>query len=582
MTVAAGLVGLVAIAIAGCRWLRVAQREHYIAGSCNRIGGVWARRRPPNALLATPLLSWGWILAVIFWEHLGSTPRSLIALVFAAGAGFFPLGMPLIGSPRLKFTRRALTTMGIVVVVAAVLAVAVGRLIGLLPAVVLVAVTMPLLTDLGLWIARPFETAAAQRHRKRAESKLGRVAPVVIAVTGSWGKTSVKNHIRDLLAGSAAVVASPASWNNMAGLSRTVNEHLADSTEVLVAEMGMYGPGEIRSLCEWVRPQIAVICAVGPMHMERVGSLPGIASAKAEIVENCAKAVLWVDDPLLEEHAMTRMPAGGEVWRVGTAHSNAHDNPKDDEDAIGCEPASATVVGGTEIGGEASGHGSDTTQAPGVEPAGRHASNGGGCRRQTDNAKSHDRPGLDVEVEDGPAGIRVWHMGELVGECGAAPGLHASNVGCGVAVCLAYGMSVLEIGKRLALLTPPKNRGSAAFSERGVYVLDNTFNSNPQGAAASLRRLHAEVSGRKVLATPGMVELGAVQYEENLKLAAEARRLGIEVLVIGWTNRKALHAGAGPGAVLVKNRQAAVEWVRANLREGDGVAWENDLPDHYP
>jgi len=568
MTLFATAVGLVAIVVAGYRWLRVAQREHYIAGSCNRIGGLWIRRRPPNAVLSSPLLSWAWILAVIGWEHLGSTPRALIALGFAAVAGVWPLGMPLIGSPRLRLTRRAVTTLGIVAVVAALLGTAVGLLIDALPAVMLVAVAMPGLVDLGLLIARPFETAAAQRHRRRAEGRLRRIDPAVIAVTGSWGKTSVKNHIRDLLAGSAAVVSSPASWNNLAGLSRTVNEHLADSTEVLVAEMGMYGPGEIRSLCEWVRPQIAVICAVGPMHLERVGSLEGIASAKAEIVEKCSKAVLWVDDPLLEDHAMRRMPVGAEVWRVGTAGGEA-DGATADGAAEPEAPAGNSREGASEPDGPA---GSTFEESSEQLEAGEGPTTG----------ESAAGPRLDVAVEDDSSAIRVWHRGDLVGECAAVPGLHASNVGCAVAACLAHGLSAAQIGKRMALLAPPKNRGGAGVSERGVFVLDNTFNSNPQGAAASLRRLHSDVSGRKVLATPGMVELGAVQHEENRKLAAEAKRLGIEVLAIGWTNRKALHGGAGSAAVLVKDRAAAVDWVRDNLTAGDGVAWENDLPDHYP
>ena len=515
----AGLAGLVAVGVAGYRWARVAQREHYIAGSCVRAAWRWAARRPPNAVLAVALLLG--LAAVAVMGGTGAT-AALIALGTVAVAGGWPLGMALVGSPPLKLTRRASTTLGTAALVAAAAAGLVWAVADQLTAVVAAAAGMPLWVDLALLVARPLEATAAQRHRRRAETRLRRVAPTVIAVTGSWGKTSVKNHIRDLLAAGADVVASPASWNNLAGLSRTVNEHLSDSTEIVVAEMGMYGPGEIRSLCGWVRPHIAVICAVGPMHLERVGSLEGIAEAKSEIVEGCEKAVLWVDDPLLEAHAMRAMPAAAEVWRVG---------------AIAGEPGEAAL-----------------DVAVGVVVAG----------------------------DGGSSEIRVWHRGILIGACPAAPGLYASNVGCAVAACLAHGRPATEIAKRLPMLSVPKNRGGAEISESGVYVLDDTFNSNPQGAAAALRRLHHDVSGRKVLATPGMVELGRMQDDENAKLAAEASRLGIEVLAIGWTNRKALRQGTGDKALLAKNRAAAADWVRHNLSEGDGVAWENDLPDHYP
>lgn len=173
----------------------------------------------------------------------------------------------------------------------------------------------PALVDVAAALAAPLERRALERHRVAAERRLASVLPLVIAVTGSWGKTSTKNHIRDLLSGSVAVVASPASYNNTAGLSRTVNEHLAEGTDVLVAEMGMYGPGEIRNLCSWIRPDIAVICAIGPMHLERVGSIEGIVEAKAEILERTEVGVLWVDDPRLRELANSLpMP---KLWRVG-------------------------------------------------------------------------------------------------------------------------------------------------------------------------------------------------------------------------------------------------------------------------
>ena len=564
----AGLAGLVAVGVAGYRWARVAQREHYIAGSCVRAAWRWAARRPPNAVLAVALLLG--LAAVAVMGGTGAT-AALIALGTVAVAGGWPLGMALVGSPPLKLTRRASTTLGTAALVAAAAAGLVWAVADQLTAVVAAAAGMPLWVDLALLVARPLEATAAQRHRRRAETRLRRVAPTVIAVTGSWGKTSVKNHIRDLLAAGADVVASPASWNNLAGLSRTVNEHLSDSTEIVVAEMGMYGPGEIRSLCGWVRPHIAVICAVGPMHLERVGSLEGIAAAKAEIVEGCEKAVLWVEDPLLEDHAMRAMPEGAEVWRVGAAGGA--------DMATGLGPSGGEWSDSEDGSADAAGSATEIDAGDGPV-AGAHPD----PRCDAGEGES----GLDVAVgvavagDGGSSEIRVWHRGALIGACPAAPGLYASNVGCAVAACLAHGRPATEIAKRLPMLSVPKNRGGAEISESGVYVLDDTFNSNPQGAAAALRRLHHDVSGRKVLATPGMVELGRMQDDENAKLAAEASRLGIEVLAIGWTNRKALRQGTGDKALLAKNRAAAADWVRHNLSEGDGVAWENDLPDHYP
>jgi UDP-N-acetylmuramoyl-tripeptide--D-alanyl-D-alanine ligase len=83
-----------------------------------------------------------------------------------------------------------------------------------------------------------------------ARARLVQVSPDVVVITGSHGKTSTEAYIEALLAPEKNVFASPDSFNNMMGLSRTLNDGLSGSTEVFVAEMGTYGPGEIRRLTE--------------------------------------------------------------------------------------------------------------------------------------------------------------------------------------------------------------------------------------------------------------------------------------------------------------------------------------------
>ena len=120
---------------------------------------------------------------------------------------------------------------------------------------------------------------------------------VGIVLGGSYGKTSTKGYLAHLLAGRYSVVASPRSFNNRAGLARTVNELLVPGTDVLIAEMGAYGPGEIAELCRWLPPEVAVITAIGPVHLERFKSLDRTLAAKAEITVGAETVVLNVDDP---------------------------------------------------------------------------------------------------------------------------------------------------------------------------------------------------------------------------------------------------------------------------------------------
>ena len=331
----------------------------------------------------------------------------------------------------------------------------------------------------------------------------------MIAVTGSWGKTSTKNHIRDLLSGAAAVAASPASFNNTAGLSLTINDHMPDGAEVLVVEMGMYRPGEIKEMCSWVRPDVAVITAVGPMHLERAGSMERIAAAKAEILEQARTAVLWVDDPRLDE--LSRSAPAPTVMRVG---------------ATG--------------------------------------------------------PDLDVEVAEANNEMIVRVGGSEIARLGADAGVHPANVGCAVAAALAYGTAPGRIAPRLAALGPPQHRATASRSPAGVLVVDDTFNSNPAGALRAVEDLARRAPGRRAVVTPGMVELGSEQRRANAELARAVVASGAELVIVGRTNRRALLEGAGGEAVSMPDRPAARDWVREHLGEGDGVLWENDLPDHYP
>jgi len=123
----------------------------------------------------------------------------------------------------------------------------------------------------------------------------------VIGVTGSLGKTTCKELIATVLGSAFAVLKSEANLNTEIGLPLSLLQ-LRPEHQRAVLEMGMYGPGEIRLLCQIARPQMGVVTNVGPIHMERLGSLETIAAAKAELIESLPPdgvAFLNGDDPLV-------------------------------------------------------------------------------------------------------------------------------------------------------------------------------------------------------------------------------------------------------------------------------------------
>lgn len=135
----------------------------------------------------------------------------------------------------------------------------------------------------------------------------------VIGVTGSVGKTSTKQLIAALIAPHRRVAANPANFNTEIGLPLAVLA-APEGTEVLVLEMGMRGFGQIDELARIAEPDVGVITNVGPVHIELVGSLEGVARAKAELLSHVPVAVIPADVPLLDPY----LHADLDVIRFGT------------------------------------------------------------------------------------------------------------------------------------------------------------------------------------------------------------------------------------------------------------------------
>ena len=494
LLIAATALGAIASSL---RWLRIAQREHYQPGSVTRFAIRWWGSSRFNVVLAVAAV----VATVGVWwlEELGW-------LAVAALVG--PVGLSIRGrSSALSWTgrlRRLATAAG--VLVAALLAK--GVISDRAGWAITALVGLPVITDASLAILGPIERRLGDRWVGLAKSRLAASGARVVAITGSYGKTTTKGYLGHLLSGRFRTLVTPASFNNRMGLARAINEHLAPGIEVLVAEMGTYGQGEIADLCKFVPPEIGVITAIGPVHLERFGSIEAIVAAKREILGEVRVAVINIDDELLAKVA--------------------------EEEA---------------------------------------------AHRKVVRCSARDTA-ADVSVVDQTLRVGATEYG-LVG-----PEVFAMNLACAVGAAIELGLPPHEVARRLDDLPVAPHRRQLATSEGGIVIIDDTYNSNPEGAAAGLGTLLAVPgNGRKVVVTPGMVELGERQDEENQHFAGLAVSQVSDLVVVGQTNRSALLRGAATGkaaVTVVASRAEAVNWVRSHLGPGDAVLYENDLPDHYP
>lgn len=298
----------------------------------------------------------------------------------------------------------------------------------------------------------------------------------VIGLTGSTGKTTTKNLVRDVLAASHSVVATTGNQNNELGVPKTLLS--ADpETEMVVVEMGMRGRGQIAELCEFVRPDWGLVTNVGESHIELLGSRENIALAKAELL--CALPAAGVaflngDDDMsdfMREHAARHNPIGATVCFDGSGRY---------VDAASGEASKwrrGTAVWAEDVSLDEQGRPCFTL-----------------CARGFSDGLPPDADG-SVERQECTLALRGLH--NVANACAAA------------AVGRKTGMDLASIARALAGALPEAGRQEVLKARGGFTVVNDAYNANPDSMRASLATFCAlEVSGRRIAVLGDMGELG--------------------------------------------------------------------------
>lgn len=384
---------------------------------------------------------------------------------------------------------------------------------------------IPFALTLGNMLVNPYEKKLQKRFWNEAHSKLLSLRPTVIGITGSFGKTSAKHLLGHILEVQAPTLITPGSVNTPMGIARIVREQLAPHHRFFVCEMGAYGPGSIARLCRLAPPDVGVITAIGMAHYERFKTLDTVAKTKFELAEAAAAKngpVIIAEQVLEFEHARK--------FRDGY---------------------------------------------PGTVVVGR----GRDCALRIVNS---------IQTETGIEARVTWRENEYVLRAPIFGEHHIGNM------CLVFATAcMLGVGPEdaiLALASAPqiKHRLEVRQGPAGSKLIDDAYNSNPVGFAAALRLLNTlhRNGGRRVLITPGMVEMGPAHDKEHKKigeLAATTVDVLLPVLPERVRSLTEAYTGHNPRGLVIpcstfKDAQA---WMDANLTPADVVLLENDLPDLY-
>ncbi|MDD4643706.1 MAG: UDP-N-acetylmuramoyl-tripeptide--D-alanyl-D-alanine ligase [Bacilli bacterium] len=148
----------------------------------------------------------------------------------------------------------------------------------------------------------PVEKLVYLYYFKKAKDKLKSMSNLkIIGITGSYGKTSSKNILSDILNIKYTALPTPLNYNTPYGLMITINNYLDKFTEILIAEMGAYKIGEIQELCDFVHPKYGILTKIGTAHLDTFGTQENVQKAKFELIESLPHdgiGVLNADDPL--------------------------------------------------------------------------------------------------------------------------------------------------------------------------------------------------------------------------------------------------------------------------------------------
>ena len=397
-------------------------------------------------------------------------------------------------------------------------------------AAIAVATTLLLFSDLVMLLANivntPVEKAINQHYYNDAKRILqSNKNLIIIGVTGSFGKTSTKNFLASILAEKYNVLATPGNFNTLLGVIRTVREQLRPYHQVFIVEMGAKQKNDIKEICDLVHPTIGIVTAVGEMHLETFKSVENIQDTKFELINS--------------------LPSNGHgIINIDSPHIRSYKKTN--------FPCKITTYG--------------------VENSALY---------RATNVK-YNASGVTYELskqggENEEFSSRLLGVGNLL------------NILAATAVADILQVPLQKQKNAIARLQPVEHRLSMRKSG-GVTVLDDAYNSNPQGAKMALEVLKNFTVGegnKRIVITPGFVEMGTRQAIANQELGKDIARCADYAIVVNITNRAAIEQGIKEGNMpaekyfLADNLNHAHAHLATILRAGDVVLYENDLPDNF-
>ena len=389
-------------------------------------------------------------------------------------------------------------------------------------AMVLTPILVPIMVPFAVILVWPLERLIYLSYKKRCKKELKKHQNlIIVGITGSFGKTSTKNYLAEFLKTKYKVCATPSSYNTQIGICKTVHNFLKPDDEIFIAEMGAKRVGDIKEICDMIKPNHGIVTAIGEQHLETFKSLDNIIKTKGELVDS-----LVGDDCC--------------VFNV------ASENTKKLYDS--CTLKNKIAVGIT-----------DTQLFAKNIVATQFGLN------------------FTIVYQDKSYKAHTQILGEH----------NVQNILCAIALALKLGISIKTVLQVLPTLKPVEHRLELKHLDNNILIIDDSFNSNIQGTAVALKTLKLFETERKIVVTPGLVELGKMEDTENYEFGKRIAKVADIVILVGKNQSQnikngLLKNGFDPKNIYMQDSLFEVtNMFKTLLKSGDVVLLENDLPDNY-
>ena len=395
------------------------------------------------------------------------------------------------------------------------------------PRLVVTALAVLYMSKVGLTVLintinHPIELFISKWYVKDAKKILDAHNPMkIIGITGSYGKTSTKYILNKILSEKYNVLMTPESYNTPMGVIRTIRESLKPQHDIFIVEMGAKQSGDIKEICDLVKPGFGIITAVGLQHLESFGTLENIIDTKFEL--------------------QRAIPEDGTVF-LNYGNQNIRSVNLD-------KPVITYGI-------------NDNTLDYWAEDI------------------IYDNKGLSFTLH--------WEKERQLRLTTRLLGVHnVLNITGAASIALKFGLSESQIQYAVKQLLPVPHRLELKPNDTGALVIDDAFNSNPEGAMESLNVLSKFDGMKKVLISPGMIELGESEYQCNYDFGLRAAEVCDFIIWVGQNRSKPMvdaleHKKYNKDNVFVaKNLTEALGKMRSIVTKDSVVLFENDLPDNY-